>query len=594
MTYTAPLRDMKFVLTSVVGLDDIVEMAPFQSADVETVYGALDEAARFVQDQIAPLNTVGDEIGSVRNSDGSVTTPPGFKEAYRQFVSAGWSAVPVPEEHGGHGFPVLVGTAVMEMLNAANMAWTLCPLLTQSAIDALIHHGTPEQQATYLPKLLTGEWAGTMNLTEPHAGSDVGALRTRAEPREDGSWLIKGNKIFITYGEHDMADNIIHLVLARTPGSPPGTKGISLFIVPKYLVNEDGSLGKENDIFCASIEHKLGIHGSPTAVLNYGENSDGAIGYMIGGEHNGMRAMFTMMNGARLAVGNEGLGIADRAYQQAVDYAQERRQGRAVGASESSPIIDHPDVRRMLMTMKAYIEAMRCIIYADAAAIDISNGAATEEERIAAANRAALLTPISKAWCTDIGCEVTSLALQVHGGMGYIEETGMAQHYRDARIAPIYEGTNGIQAIDLVMRKLPMDGGAVVTSLIEEMRATASSLSHRPAIAGKLAAAVDALSTATSHLLAAMPEDPNQALSGATPYLRMFGTVLGGHFLGQSLLAAEALQETGNDDPDFLDAKIATAEFYLDQLLPSAVGLVDSITAPGDALFAVEPKYLVG
>lgn len=594
MTYTAPLRDMKFVLTSVVGLDDIVEMAPFQSADVETVYGALDEAARFVQDQIAPLNTVGDEIGSVRNSDGSVTTPPGFKEAYRQFVAAGWSAVPVPEEHGGHGFPVLVGTAVMEMLNAANMAWTLCPLLTQSAIDALIHHGTPEQQATYLPKLLTGEWAGTMNLTEPHAGSDVGALRTRAEPREDGSWLIKGNKIFITYGEHDMADNIIHLVLARTPGSPPGTKGISLFIVPKYLVNEDGSLGKENDIFCASIEHKLGIHGSPTAVLNYGENSDGAIGYMIGGEHNGMRAMFTMMNGARLAVGNEGLGIADRAYQQAVDYAQERRQGRAVGASESSPIIDHPDVRRMLMTMKAYIEAMRCIIYADAAAIDISNGAATEEERIAAANRAALLTPISKAWCTDIGCEVTSLALQVHGGMGYIEETGMAQHYRDARIAPIYEGTNGIQAIDLVMRKLPMDGGAVVTSLIEEMRATASSLSHRPAIAGKLAAAVDALSTATSHLLAAMPEDPNQALSGATPYLRMFGTVLGGHFLGQSLLAAEALQETGNDDPDFLDAKIATAEFYLDQLLPSAVGLVDSITAPGDALFAVEPKYLVG
>ncbi|NNL49108.1 MAG: acyl-CoA dehydrogenase, partial [Acidimicrobiia bacterium] len=502
--------------------------------------------------------------------------------------------VPVPEEFGGHGFPLLVGTVVMEMLNAANMAWTLCPLLTQSAIDALIHHGTPEQQATYLPNLLTGQWSGTMNLTEAHAGSDVGALRTRAEPADDGSWRIKGTKIFITYGEHDMAENIIHMVLARTPGSPPGTKGISLFIVPKFLVNEDGSVGERNDVFCASLEHKMGIHGSPTAVMHYGENSEGAVGYMIGSENEGMRAMFTMMNGARLAVGNEGLGIADRAYQQAVIFAQERHQGRAIGSTESSPIIDHPDVRRMLMTMKAYIEAMRCVIYADAAFIDRSIGAATVEERTSASHLAALFTPISKAWCSDLGCEVASLALQVHGGMGFIEETGAAQHYRDARIAPIYEGTNGIQAIDLVMRKLPLENGDVIAGLITDVRDTVDSLAHRPNLASKLRSAVDAVETATAHLMASLPNDPNQALAGATPFLRLLGTVLGGHFMGQSLVAAESLADARDGDQEFLEAKIATASFYLDQLLPQAIGLVDAIVAPDEALFAIEPKYLVG
>lgn len=594
MSYQAPLRDMRFVLKAVVGLEEIVEMPPFAAADLETVFGALDEAARFVQDQVAPLNVIGDQIGSVRNADGSVSTPPGFKEAYRQFVDAGWSAVPVPEEFGGHGFPLLVGTVVMEMLNAANMAWALCPLLTQSSIDALIHHGTPEQQATYLPKLLTGAWSGTMNLTEAHAGSDVGALRTRAEPADDGTWRIKGTKIFITYGEHDMAENIIHMVLARTPGSPPGTKGISLFIVPKFLVNEDGTVGERNDVVCASLEHKMGIHGSPTAVMHYGENSDGAIGYMIGSENEGMRAMFTMMNGARLAVGNEGLGIADRAYQQAVIFAQERHQGRAVGSTESSPIIDHPDVRRMLMTMKAYTEAMRCVIYADAAAIDRSIGAATVEERTRASHVAALFTPISKAWSSDLGCEVASLALQVHGGMGFIEETGAAQHYRDARIAPIYEGTNGIQAIDLVMRKLPLEKGKVIAGLITDMRDTVDMLAHHPNLASKLRSAVDAVETATAHLMAALPHDPNQALAGATPFLRLLGTVLGGHFMGQSLVAAESLTNTQDEDQDFLKAKIATASFYLDQLLPQAIGLVDAIVAPDDALFAIEPKYLTG
>ena len=542
---------------------------------------------------MAPLNVPGDQIGAGRNDDGTVTTPPGFKEAYQQVVEAGWSAVPVPVEHGGHGFPVVMGTAVMEMLNAANMAFALCPLLTQSAIDALIHHGTPEQRETYLGKLLPGEWAGTMNLTEPQAGSDVGALTARAHAADDGTWRIKGTKIFITFGEHDMADNIIHMVLARTPDSPPGTKGISMFIVPKYLVNPDGSLGERNDVHCVSIEHKMGIHGSPTAVLSYGENSDGAIGYLIGGEHNGMRAMFTMMNGARLAVGNEGLAIADRAYQQAVTYAQERHQGRALGSSESSPIIDHPDVRRMLMTMKAYVEAMRCIIYADAASIDLSTGAETEAERAGAAERAALFTPISKAWCSDLGVEVASTALQVHGGMGFIEETGASQHYRDARIAPIYEGTNGIQAIDLVMRKLPMREGGVVDELIDEIRSTADSL--EPELAAKLHSATDSLAATTKHLLSVMADDPNQALSGATPYLRMFGTVLGGHFMGRTLLAAEGDgQSNSGTDPDFLAAKAATARFYLDQLVPLATGWADSVTADVSALFAVEPKHLTG
>jgi alkylation response protein AidB-like acyl-CoA dehydrogenase len=510
-----------------------------------------------------------------------VRTPDGFKEAYSKFVEAGWGGAHVSEEWGGGGLPYTVGVVIQEMFKSANMAFSLCPLLTQAGIEALSQHGSPEQQATYLHKLVSGVWSGTMCLTEPHAGSDVGALSTRAEPQDDGSYRIFGQKIFITWGEHDLTENIIHLVLARTPGSPPGTKGISLFIVPKFLPDPAGNPGIRNDLKVVSLEHKLGIHASPTCVMSFGDNGAGATGYLIGEEQAGMRYMFTMMNNARIGVAIEGLAISERVYQQALDFAGVRQQGRALGATGETPIIAHPDVRRMLLTMKAYVEAMRGLLYTCAEAFDMERHAEDPDERATACDLVALLTPVSKAWSTDLGVELSSLGIQVHGGMGYVEETGVAQFYRDSRIAPIYEGTNGIQAIDLVLRKLPMRQGAVVADLFDRISATvAAAPSELSDLAAALEKGLESLRTATDHMLTSLPLDPNQVLAGATPYLRMFGTVLGGWFHLRSAVAAFALLASGEGDARFLDGRIGTARFYCRQLLPQATGLLPAVLAP--------------
>jgi alkylation response protein AidB-like acyl-CoA dehydrogenase len=587
--YSAPLDDMRFVLENIVDLPALAALPGYEHAEPEMVYGVLEESGRFFSLEFAPLNRVGDTQHSRRNEDGSVTTPEGFPRAYKRYVDAGWAGVPFPAEYGGGGFPWLVAIAMQEMLTAANMGFSLCPLLTQGAIDMLLHYGSEEQREVYLPKMVTGEWTGTMNLTEPQAGSDVGALTTKAVPAEDGTWRITGQKIFITYGEHDLADNIVHLVLARVPDAPPGTKGISCFIVPKFLVNEDGSLGEHNSLECVSIEQKMGINASPTCVMAY----DGAVGYLIGEPNEGMRYMFKMMNNARLSVGVEGLSLGERAYQQAVAYAQERRQGRAPGApkGELSPIVDHPDVRRMLLTMRAQIEALRCLVYLNAESLDLAARHTDEDVRTWRQELADLLTPITKGWGTDLGVELTSLALQVHGGMGYIEETGVAQHYRDIRIAPIYEGTNGIQAMDMVGRKLPMRAGGVVADYLAGIEATAGDLSGAEsdlaAIGKRLADAHAALRTTTDWLLANGLTDPNNSLAGATPYLRMCGIVTGGWLLARSAQAAQRRLDAGEGDAEFLRQKLLTAKFYAEQLLPQAAGLAPSVTAgPADLLAA--------
>ncbi|HEX3541814.1 MAG TPA: acyl-CoA dehydrogenase [Acidimicrobiales bacterium] len=598
--YVPPFRDIRFVLEQVADLPSLAKLAAYQHADPDTCFGLIDEAGRFLADVFGPLNTVGDRVGSVLTADGEVKTPPGFREAYQRYVDAGWGAVPFEPDFGGGGFPWVVAVVIQEILTSANMAFSLCPLLNQGAIDMLTHYGTPEQQATYLEKMITGTWTGTMNLTEPDAGSDVGALRTRAVPSADGdgSWRITGQKIFITFGEHDLCDNIIHLVLARVAGAPPGTKGISTFIVPKFLVNPDGSLGARNDLRCVSIEHKLGIHASPTCVMSYGDNGDGAVAYLVGEVNAGMRYMFHMMNVARLSVGLEGLAIAERAYQAALLYAQERRQGRAIGApaTESSLIVAHPDVRRMLLTMKAEVEAMRCLLYSNAASMDRARHGEDPDQRQASQELVDLLTPICKAWCTDEGVKVTSLAIQVHGGMGYVEETGVAQHYRDSRIAPIYEGTNGIQAIDLVMRKLPMRGGGVVKDLLGVMEALDAELADAGAdlavIRTSLAPAVDALRQASDWLLGRVATAPNDALAGATPYLAMFGLVAGGWLLARSALAAHRLLAADDTQRDgsasFLRDKMATAAFYCQEILSEAPGFLPAVTSGAAPLYAVD------
>jgi 3-(methylthio)propanoyl-CoA dehydrogenase len=587
--YSAPLADMRFVLDHVVDLPALSSLPGFEHADPEMVHGVLEEGCRFFAQEFGPLNRVGDTQHSRRNDDGSVTAPDGFVRAYRRYVDAGWAGVPFPPAYGGGGFPWLVATAMQEAIHASNMAFALCPLLTQGAIDMLLHYGSEEQREVFLPKMVTGEWTGTMNLTEPQAGSDVGALTTRAVPADDGTWRITGQKIFITWGEHDLAGNIVHLVLARVPDAPPGTKGISCFIVPKFLVDEDGSLGARNTLECVSIERKMGINASPTCVMAY----EGAVGYLIGEPNQGMRYMFKMMNNARLSVGVEGLAIGERAYQQAVAYAHERRQGRAPGAppGESSPIVDHPDVRRMLLTMRASIEALRCIIYLNAESHDLAARHPDEDVRTWRNELADLLTPITKGWGTDLGVEITSLALQVHGGMGYIEETGAAQHYRDARIAPVYEGTNGIQAIDLVGRKLPMRAGGVMADFLAGIEATAGELSGAEddlaTIGKRLAEAHATLRTTTDWLLANGPADPTNALAGATPYLRMCGIVTGGWLLARSAQAARRMLDAGEGDAEFLRQKLVTARFYAEQILPQAAGLAPSVTAgPADLMAA--------
>ena len=593
--YLAPLEDMKFTLKEVVDIASLTELPNFSKVGLESLDDILDEAGRFFNEVISPTNRVGDLEGSKLNQDGTVTTPTGFKEAYAQYVDAGWGAISFEPEYGGGGFPWLVGIAVTEMLTAANMAMSLNPMLTQGSIHALTAHGDPNQKLAWLPKLITGEWAGTMNLTEPQAGSDVGALTAKAELQENGTYLISGQKIYITWGEHDLTENIIHLVLARTPNAPPGTKGISLFIVPKFLVNDDGSLGEENDVKCLSIEHKLGIHASPTCVLQFGDNG-GAIGYLVGDENSGMRYMFTMMNQARLAVGLEGLAVADRAYQQALEYALERRQGRRpeTPKGESSLIIEHPDVRRMLMTMKAYVEAMRCLVYLNAKAIDIAHHHPDESEREQGRELTDLLTPLSKGWCTDLGNELTSLGIQVHGGMGFVEETGAAQHYRDIRIAGIYEGTNGIQAIDLVGRKLNMRNGDVVFELLTQIDETVTKLNEKglEEIGLPLKEANESLKTASTWLLESGAANSDAVLAGATPYLRMFGTTIGGWLMANSALSAQQLLTEATENTEFLQAKIETARFFAQQLLPQATGLLASVTSGSDSMFAINSESL--
>ena len=580
--YRAPLDDIDFVLNRVCGLDRILGLPGYIEVDSGVVRELLAEAARFMEEKIAPLNRVGDVEGVIRHADGSVTTPSGFIEAYRSYVAAGWGAVPFDTGYGGGGFPWMVGVALQEIMTSANMAFSMCPLLTQGAIDAIMHHGSEEQKMTYLPRMITGEWTGTMNLTEPDAGSDVGAVRTRAVRRADGSYLITGTKIYISFGEHDMAENIIHLVLARTPDAPPGTKGISCFIVPKFLLDPVGSPGPRNDVTCVSVEHKLGIHASPTCVLSYGD-AGGAVGYLIGEENRGMQYMFTMMNQARLSVGLQGLSLGERSYQQSLRYAQERRQGRAPGApaGESSPIIDHPDVKRMLLTMKVTNEALRRLTYWNAACIDVAAHHPDADERAWAADMAALLTPLSKGWGTDMGVEMTGLGVQIHGGMGFIEETGAAQHYRDARIATIYEGTNGIQAIDLVGRKLGLRGGEVVKRHLEAIAAVARRLADHSDLAGAAKALATSLASAraATEWLASHATDPLSSLSGATPYLRLLSTVTAGYLLAESaLIAREHASELGSEA---VDERVASARFFCEQLMPAADGL--SAAVMGDA-----------
>jgi alkylation response protein AidB-like acyl-CoA dehydrogenase len=567
MPYRAPVADIAFALKHAAGLKAALTEGLYGDLDEETVDSVLVEAGRFATDVIAPLNRVGDKFGTPFK-DGTVTTPPGWKQAYTAWAAAGWNGVAAPADYGGQELPHAVNAACIEMWNSGSMAFGIGPALTMAAIDALAAYGSDDLKQRYLGMLISGEWMGTMQLTEPQAGSDVGALRTRATRAGDGSYRITGSKIFITYGEHDLTDNIIHFVLARLPDAPPGTKGVSLFLVPKVMPD-----GKRNDVRAHSVEHKLGIHGSPTCTMIYGDQG-GAVGFLIGEEHKGMACMFTMMNRTRLAVGLQGVAIAELATQQALSYARERKQG--VGGA----IISYPDVKRMLLTMRALTGAARAICYATAVAIDRSQRGKTEAARKAGDQRASLLTPVAKAFSTDIGIEVASLGVQVHGGMGYIEETGAAQHYRDARIATIYEGTNGIQAIDLVTRKLPLAGGETVALYLDELRAKVSAVkaSNEPAFgdaAARLGEAVDSLERTTHWLLAQKSSDTT--LAGATPYLRMFGNAAGGCMLAEQALAA--LRESG-DAP----ARLALARFFAENIAVQASGLERSVTEGADSI----------
>jgi len=599
--YRPPLRDIRFVLEHLTDVGALCELPAFEGLDPDTIDGVLEENARFIAEVIAPLNRVGDVEGSQHDpATNEVRTPTGFIDAYRRYVEGGWGGVPFPAEYDGGGFPWLVGIALQELISSANMAFSMAPLLTQGAIDLLMHHGSEEQKERFLKKMVTGEWTGTMNLTEPQAGSDVGAVRTRAVPADDGTWRITGTKIFISFGEHDMAENIVHLVLARVPDAPPGTKGISCFIVPKHLVNEDGSLGPRNDVTCVSIEHKMGIKASPTCVMSYGESGEGAVGYLIGEANQGMRYMFTMMNNARLSVGLEGLALAERAYQDALTYAQERQQGRAPGAppGETSFIVELPDVRRMLLTMKALIDAMRAVIYTNAQAIDLATHHPDPDVRQRNQELVELLTPVSKGFGTDMGIEVTSLAIQVYGGMGYIEESGVPQHFRDARITSIYEGTNGIQAMDLVGRKLPMRAGGVITDFLGQVAALDADLAAagdelavlREQLAAALATVQDTVGWLMEHGLA----DVRNALAGATPFLRMFGLLVGARYLAEAALAARADLVEGVGDAEQLRARLVVARFYAENLLPAVHGLAPAVTAGFDDLYAVGPDALAG
>src|ERR1700710_2895758 len=593
MTYRAPINDMLLALNHGAGLQAAVKTGHYGDFDHEIAAAVLEEAGRFASDVLAPLNRIGDENG-IKLDGGKVTTAPGWPEAYKRWIAAGWNAVSGPEAFGGQGLPLAINAVCTEIWSASNIAFGLCPLLTLSAIEALDAHGSDELKKIYLEKLVSGEWPGTMQLPDPQAGLDFGRLRTRAERDADGSYRIKGTKIFITYGDHDMTDNIVHFVLARLPDAPPGTKGISLFLIPKFLVIADGSLGERNDIYPSGVEHKLGVHDSPTCTMSMGDHG-GAIGYLIGEENRGMLCMFTMMNQARLGVGLEGVGIADRAYQQALAFAQERRQGRAIGKKGDGmdAIIVHPDVKRMLMQMRALTAAARTICYATAVALDVSVRATDANVRADAAARGALLTPIAKAFSTDIGNEVTSLGVQVHGGMGFIEETGAAQHYRDARITAIYEGTNGIQSIDLVTRKLAAQGGASVWALLDEMSGTVKRVESSNDLAfgttgAKLRDALGSLERTSRWLLERVALAPNDALAGATPYLRLFGSTLGGCMLAGEALAAKSNGDAGGDPQRY----VTLARFFAENVTVQSGSLEKTVIDSADAVNGADAVLL--
>jgi len=572
MTYQAPVDDIAFALKTAAGLDDLIRRGLCAGLDTETIGAVIEEAGKFGAEVLAPLNAPGDKTGS-KFSNGSVTTPPGFRDAYRQFADGGWSSLPCAEKFGGQGLPEIVSAAVGEIWNASNVSFGLCPLLTQGAIHAIEAGGSDAIKAKYLPNMVAGTWTGTMNLTEPQAGSDLGPLSTRAVPQDDGTYRITGTKIFITYGEHDMAENIIHLVLARLPDAPAGTRGISLFLVPKFLVNDDGTLGARNDVVCAGIEHKLGIMASPTCVMKFGEQG-GATGYLIGEENRGLATMFVMMNAARLGVGLQGVGVAERATQHAIAYAKERRQGKSFAANGSagmSPIIEHADIRRTLLTMKALTQAARMICFATAREHDIAHFSKDPSERKAALDKAALLTPLAKAFSTDIANDVASLGIQVHGGMGFVEETGAAQFLRDARILPIYEGTNGIQAIDLVTRKLPLANGGVVSAYLAELAQIIANVraSNRPEfgrMAQRLTEALTVLQTATLWMGLMLKSEPEAALASASPYLRLMSLTAGGTYLAKGALSDEASSP-----------RVALARFFAENLLTEAAALSEAV-----------------
>ena len=582
MTYMPPVSEQRFLLDHIVKIDELASHERFADATPDMIDAILTGIGEFAAEEYAPLNRVGD-THNPKWQDGTVTMPPGFKQAYQNFVANGWGGLNGPVDFGGQGLPYALYAALIEDLGTANMGFTLINILTPGAIESLIHHGTPEQQNKWLPKLVSGEWNGTMNLTEPQAGSDVGALKTTATPITEGDhagkYKIKGTKIFITFGEHDLTDNIVHLVLARTPGAPEGTRGISLFIVPKHHVNDDGSIGAPNDVRCVSIEHKLGIHGSPTCVMSYGDN-DACIGELIGGEFGGIKAMFTMMNNARLNVGNQGIQIAEAATQKAVEYAKERIQSPRAGSPDKNPvaIIEHPDVRRMLLRMKAQTEAARALIYYAAGQVD---RAALGLD--GAQSRLDVLIPLAKAHATDIGCEVSSIGVQVHGGMGFIEETGAAQFYRDARIAPIYEGTNGIQAADLVGRKMSMDNGAALDNLIADIKGSASDEQG-------LTALIEAVTHTVQWMRSASVDDK---LAGSYPLLTMLSVATCGWLMLQQAGIAKAALA---DDPDnaFLQAKLVTSRFYLDRIVPEALGLASQAVGGAQLLYALDADKLFG
>ena len=574
MSYVAPLKDMLFVINELAGLDKVNALPGFEDATPETVEAVLEENAKFCGEVVAELNVAGDKEPSFWK-DGAVTTTRGFKEAFKAFGEGGWQGVQHPVEFGGQGLPKLVATPCIEMLNSANLSFALCPLLTDGAIEALMTAGSDEQKRIYLANLISGKWTGTMNLTEPQAGSDLAMVRTRAVPQGDGTYKIFGTKIFITYGEHDMAENIVHLVLARTPDAPEGVKGISLFIVPKFLVNADGTPGERNDVHCVSIEHKLGIKASPTAVLQFGDHG-GAIGTLVGEENRGLEYMFIMMNAARFAVGMQGVGLAERAYQKAVQYARDRVQSRDLaGSSGPVTIIHHPDVRRILMSMRAQTEGARALAYVTAAAFD--TGHRHPDEAVRKANRAfyEYMVPIVKGWSTEMSIDVASNGIQVHGGMGFIEETGAAQYYRDARILPIYEGTTAIQANDLVGRKTVRDGGATAKSILAQVHATQEELSASEsvdlaAIRKQLGAAAKALEEVVDYIVANMKSDIKGVFAGSVPYLKMAGIVLGGWQMARAALIAQRKLKAGEGDAKFYQAKIATARFFADHILSQA------------------------